>query len=93
MNKIWIRFMKVVNLMIHVINVEKRIFLNWIELKQMKFNILEIYVMYQEFLVQVTLQSMHRKHMKKLDIHVTNVKFSVISVPSYYSLELLAYKT
>ena len=28
--------------------------------------------------------------MKKLDIHVTNVKFSVISVPSYYSLELLA---
>ena len=33
---------------------------------------------------------MHRKHMKKLDIHVTNVKFSVISVPSYYSLELLA---
>ena len=30
---------------------------------------------------------MHRKHMKKLDIHVTNVKFSV---PSYYSLELLA---
>ena len=56
----------------------------------MKFNILEIYVMYQQFLVQVTLQSMHRKHMKKLDIHVTNVKFSVISVPSYYSLELLA---
>ena len=33
---------------------------------------------------------MHQKHMKKLDIHVTNVKFSVISVPSYYSLELLA---
>ena len=33
---------------------------------------------------------MHRKHKKKLDIHVTNVKFSVISVPSYYSLELLA---
>ena len=32
---------------------------------------------------------MHRKHMKKLDIHVTNVKFSVISVPSNYSLELL----
>ena len=56
----------------------------------MKFNILEIYVMYQQFLVQVTLQSMHWKHMKKLNIHVTNVKFSVISVPSYYSLELLA---
>ena len=56
----------------------------------MKFNILEIYVMYQQFLVQVTLQSMHRKHMKKINIHMTNVKFSVISVPSYYSLELLA---
>ena len=33
---------------------------------------------------------MHRKHMKKLDIHVTNGKFRVISMPSYYSLELLA---
>ena len=33
----------------------KKNFLNCIELKQMKFNILEIYVMYQQFLVQVTL--------------------------------------
>ena len=30
------------------------------------------------------------KDMKRLDIHVTNVKLSVIGVLSYYSLELLA---
>ena len=33
---------------------------------------------------------MYWKDMKRLDILLTNVKFSVISVPSYYSLELLA---